>query len=271
MSRSRKKRKRYVAKQETLIFKNRCLAPRDRGKAIAIETCMVIYGLVNLDAAPDAIRYIGKTCRPLGGRVRKHQQRAIAGCRSRKAAWIRAVLNAGHRVGAVVLATASSPAELDRLEREFIATYRARVTLLNATDGGEGGVLDAQTRERIRATLRGHPVSDETRAKMRAAGIGRRLSTAAREKLRVFNRGKTLAPGHRAKITAAQRGKTRPSPSAETLAKRGPAISAAKRGKALTPAHCDALRKAWALPDVRAKRCAALREAWKRRRARAES
>lgn len=228
---------------------------------------MVIYALFDT-ALPTDIRYIGKTSQRLVVRVRKHLQRAIAGQAGRRAAWIRSVLKAGRRVDVVVLATASSDSELDRLEREFIATYRTKGGLLNATDGGDGGAVDAATRERIRATLQGHAVSDLTRARMRAAGLGRVVSVAAREKLRAFNVGTTLTAAHRAKIGAAHKGRPGRSPSPETLAKRAVSISAAKRGIAFTPQHCEALRKAWRSPEARAARCASLREGWKRRKAR---
>lgn len=153
---------------------------------------VTIYGLFD-PAAPDAIRYVGKSThaeKRLGAHLRSR------GVNAHRENWIASVRAAGRTPAFVVLDTAATDAEANELERQHIARLRAAgADLTNKTDGGDGqpkgwnppehwraahrGRLKGRKRnrevvDRIARALQGHSVSPETRAKIGAANTGRR-------------------------------------------------------------------------------------------------
>lgn len=212
---------------------------------------MVVYGLVNLDVDPDKVRYVGRTSQPIDIRVRDHCIEARQNKLGRKVDWIRSVLDAGQHIGYVVLATASSVEEMNALERQFIAALRLTCDLMNVMDGGQG-------------YKPGHTVSDISRERMRVSHLGKKQTEAAKRKLGQAVLGRILTDAHKAKIGNANRGQKRASPSAETLVKRGIAISAAKKGVPQSEAHRQANIAAASRPEVRALRRETQNRRWAR-------
>src|SRR4051794_37165812 len=84
-----------------------------------------IYGLVDAGVVPLAVRYIGKTSKPVSVRVAQHIYDATHRAnRNHRADWIRSALRQGHAVSAIVLGGADNIADLNVLERHFISLYR---------------------------------------------------------------------------------------------------------------------------------------------------
>lgn len=96
-------------------------------------------------------------------------------------------------------------------------------TLLNLTDGGEGGPS-------------GRIFTDETRHKMSIANKGKKKSPESIAKTAAANRGRKHSPEAIAKISEFQKGKKK---SPESVIK----MSEAKKGKERSPEHCANLSK----------------------------
>lgn len=98
-----------------------------------------VYGLYDT-RDPERIRYVGKTTGTLRVRLSNHWTYSRKeGKLTRVQGWLKSRSTTPELVGMRVLRTASSEEELNRVEIETIAEYRARGEAdLNHTDGGEG-------------------------------------------------------------------------------------------------------------------------------------
>lgn len=173
-----------------------------------------IYGL--RDPRTREIRYIGKTRRP---KVRYREHLRLDGINPHKDNWIALLATEGLRPEFVIL---EKCCEEEWAERERLWIEQARASgwpLTNICDGGncpppkpEGWVSPRlgcpclpEVRQKISATLKGHPVSDETRQRMREAK--RNLSPQARENMRVAQLGKKRTPEQRQAQSSKQKGR----------------------------------------------------------------
>lgn len=138
----------------------------------------VIYRL----SFPNGKSYIGMTERTLDWRLRSHVYCAKRGHRSALYSAIR--MYGADAISAEILARGDSRADLQDLERRFIAEFNSRSPGgYNLTSGGDGApkghkfnvgrVVSQESRARMSAgQLRRAPQSDETRAKKSVAGMG---------------------------------------------------------------------------------------------------
>lgn len=147
-------------------------------------TELVIYGLV--DPRNGKLRYVGKSTRGLMGRFREHEDEARCE-KTHKANWLRQLLATGAHPLVKLLECVGSPEELDRAERRWIALYRTfnGNQLTNATDGGDGGAVSAEAKQRRDESIRRgwiegriHPFKGKThtataREAMRKAALAR--------------------------------------------------------------------------------------------------
>lgn len=179
----------------------------------------IIYGLY--DPRTEALRYIGQTTRTSTQRLRAHLTPSALRRHSYVARWLSGLSRSRLIPTCSILAEAQDQEELDRLEVEWIAKARSEgASLVNLADGGGGRpgyVVPPEVRERIAAKQRGVPKpkhTEEWKAQMSAQMTGRNTNTAE----------------HLEALAALKRGVSR---SAETRAK----ISAAKKGRGLTPDH----------------------------------
>jgi hypothetical protein len=168
------------------------------------------------------VRYVGKTCRGLKKRLRGHIQRAKRG-NEHRSCWIRSLLNQGEVP--VIAELDSIEGDGCQAERDWIALFRQSGTrLVNATDGGEGTLGRSPTaaeRAKNAAAHRGKRLTPEHRAKIAASLVGNQNSV-----------GRTHSDETKEKMSA-----TRQKMSAGTKAKISAKISAAFKGKKLTPEH----------------------------------
>lgn len=132
----------------------------------------VIYGLFAM-AEPDRIRYIGLTTQGLKTRLAQHRSDGDIRARLPVHLWIKK--HGRDNIGARVLATAETVAELAALEMRLIAEHGGdRDELLNRTDGGEGPngyVYTDEHREKQRRARLGYVHSEETKRKMSASAL----------------------------------------------------------------------------------------------------
>ena len=114
------------------------------------------------------------------------------------------------------------PEFLDILEREAIETFNTIAPHgYNLTEGGEGGSLSDETRQKMSEAKKGKKPnnygkthSDETRRKISEANrgekngnYGRSFSEEHRRKMSEAHKGKKISEEHRRKISEAQKGK----------------------------------------------------------------
>lgn len=166
---------------------------------------MLVYVGTN---AANGKRYIGITTRPtIAKRLNEHRSRAMAGSKTALACAIRKYGWAAFSWK--IIATCDNPAELTRLEIEWIERMQSHVDTglgYNRTLGGDGAV--------------GCRVSAETREKLSIAGTGRRWNAEQLKAMSERNKGvrPSLAcmeagrrarstPEFAAKISAARKGK----------------------------------------------------------------
>ncbi len=162
----------------------------------------IIYGLT--DPRTSEVRYVGLSSKGMS-RPRCHSfpfNLAKDG-KTHKANWIRGLMDAGLVYGILVLEEAASSDDLPAAERRWIAHGRAQGwPLTNLTDGGEGQlglVHTAEAKAKISASLMGRPCptkgkhpSAETRAKMSASHKGHPVSAETRAKRSATQKGKPM-------------------------------------------------------------------------------
>lgn len=97
---------------------------------------VTIYGLVD-PAAPDIIRYVGKTFYEVKVRLRQHLLEARAGSRRRVSIWVAGLLSEGSKPLTVELVRLSLIEDWAAREKEIIAAHDTGM-LLNRHPGGAG-------------------------------------------------------------------------------------------------------------------------------------
>ena len=121
-----------------------------------------------------------------------------------------------------------------KAEREWIAfTHLVFSQCVNVARGGEGAPGNIHSQEWKDAQskrMRERIISPATREKM-----------AARLRTTKLRKGKLLSPEGRAKLSLSRRGRSHKPHSEETKHR----ISAAQKGRPLSPEHVEALREAW--------------------------
>jgi hypothetical protein len=205
----------------------------------------IIYGLA--DPRTGEIRYVGKSCSGLI-RPRAHRKPCMLrrDTNRHKVNWIEQLQAAGISYSITVLEEAGAALDLDALEQKWIAFGRSSGwPLTNLSDGGGGTTgmklppksdafkammrarmtgrpsplrgrkIPQEKRERIRAALMGHGVSEETRAKISAslranpsvaeAQRGKHPSAETIERLRISHAGHRHSTGTIAKMCLVQR------------------------------------------------------------------
>lgn len=170
-----------------------------------------IYALKEPDTG--LIRYVGKAADPVF-RLNRHLFRAKKNLEgNHKNCWIRSLLDRGVEPVLEII-DETSESDWPMVEAAYIQFYReAGCDLVNATDGGEGVTMTAETRKKIGDSSRitskgnknsvGREVSLETREKMRLARVGMVLSASHREAIGRSNRGRKHTSEARANMSAA--------------------------------------------------------------------
>jgi group I intron endonuclease len=183
--------------------------------------------------------YVGKTICKLSKRQRAHR---CDGLHGKVTGLGRAIAKYGFdNFEWSVLAESNDPAELVRLEVEFIANLQTKAPNgYNLTDGGEGVVgytPSAETRKKMSVARKATKQSPETIAKAALARIGRPVSQETRAKLAKSNRGKKRSAELCAKLSAIHQGEKRGPHSEDHRSK----IAAALKGKKHSPERIKAI------------------------------
>jgi hypothetical protein len=98
--------------------------------------------------------------------------------------------------------------DLNRYEVDFISRWDSHRNGFNKTIGGtsiKATHPDAETLQKMSASMKGQPKSDEHRAKMSAVHKGKTLSDETRAKMSASAKVKSFSLEHRAKLSAAAR------------------------------------------------------------------
>lgn len=99
----------------------------------------IIYGLV--DSVTNEIRYIGKSTSGLSRPNDHLKPKNYLNENNYKAHWIKKSIEEGNIPSIIILTSTENKEELNQLEMDLIAKYRAAgARLTNLTDGGEGSV-----------------------------------------------------------------------------------------------------------------------------------
>lgn len=115
----------------------------------------------------------------------------------------------------VVLHECNNQEELDTLEIRSILEMKTLVPNgYNVREGGWGGKLSIETRNKISTVLKGGKLSAETKKKMSQRMTGTKLSENTKKKIsekakgkRTWNTGRTLSIEHRGNISRAKKGR----------------------------------------------------------------
>jgi hypothetical protein len=145
---------------------------------------VIIYGLC--EPITGALRYVGKTSKPLQQRVRTHLKDARKKT-DHKCRWIQSLVRSGLVPDAFVIEEVDGSG--DEEEIHHIAQFRSiGCDLVNYAPGGRGVTAHSEeTKRRIGDANRGAVVSDETRLKISTAGKGRKFSTEHRARIAAAN------------------------------------------------------------------------------------
>lgn len=205
------------------------------------------------------IRYIGYS-RDAHHRLRKHLRDRANNYRCK---WIRELVSRGLSPRLKVLCIVQGQLEAKRIEVELIAAYRRRgARLTNLTNGGDGfSGLVFSPEHRAKIGLASSNRSPETLAKISAASKNRVVSAETREKIKRLHTGKVRPPATGKRISAALKGRkltpehcarisaAKMNPSAETRVK----LSAARKGKRHSPEAIARIRAAAQNPSEEAR------------------
>lgn len=164
-----------------------------------------------LDPRSREVRYVGIT-QDTRTRLRNHTNEAKRGKdQSYRSRWIRLLLKVGLKPLMVVVETGTG--DWAKAEKHWIAHFRRiGCKLVNTVDGGRGTLgrkVSDESRAKVAATLKGHPVLPETRAKLSVILRGRKQPPGTLAKIRAAASrriGIERAPETRAKISAAKMG-----------------------------------------------------------------
>lgn len=137
-----------------------------------------IYGLI--DPRTGELRYVGKTGKSLNIRLFGHLGDHR---RNHRTSWIKSVVDSGEIPD--IFEIDEVPDDYWQESEKFWINYFRYIgaNLTNSVDGGYGTNPSEYTKQKIRNSLLGHPVSVETRKKISRAGLGRKVSVETREKM----------------------------------------------------------------------------------------
>jgi len=178
--------------------------------------------------------YVGKTIHSYRKRKREHKSAAR---KDSKTAFHCALRKYGsHNFSGMVLFETDDPEELDELEMmtiDFLRTVAPNG--YNLTEGGEGGRLSDETKEKVRQSKLGKPRPDmisnqwnrgrrrvgwkhtkETIEKNRQSQLGKKHSEETKQKMSLSHKGKIFSAEHRRKLGKVNKGRKR---SPETIRK----------------------------------------------------
>lgn len=230
--------------------------------------------------------YIGQTKHDLSKRQRQHQAEAER-LNSHQRNYCRAITHALHKYGAnafewSILYDHVQNEDLNTAEIEAIAKFETlSPNGYNLTKGGVTGLPSDETRQNMRNSRLGKPLSEETKKKLSEALKGRPkseetkqrmrmarkkivTSEATREKIGKAHRGKSLSAEHKKKLYDAHFGKKH---TAESIKK----MSDAKKGKVRSASHCLNISRAnkgkTIPPETRQRMSESQRKRWVTRRA----
>lgn len=167
----------------------------------------IIYGLI--DPTTEEVRYIGKSSSGLV-RARAHLKPSQLNSNSNrhKNNWLSAAKKSG-KIEILIFEQLDLEVQLNEAEKKWIAYARSvGWRLTNIKEGGIGGPLSIETRQRISERLKGHPVSEKTRKAVSDSNRGRQSYVRTeehRERSRQRNLGKTLSSEARRKISETKR------------------------------------------------------------------
>lgn len=117
---------------------------------------MLVYGLI--DPETGLLRYVGQTIKTAEERLAGHLYTASYGRKTHCYDWVRSLVKRGLRPKIWVIQKGLQTKEaLDAAEIFWINYFRTKLKqpLTNHTDGGEGGVMDERTREKISIANKG--------------------------------------------------------------------------------------------------------------------
>lgn len=157
-----------------------------------------IYGLK--DPRTDQVRYIGKSETGLT-RPNNHTSPSFLKRRCRKSSWLLSLLRSNFRPSIVILEEAEDRADLNSMERFWIAQGLGLAwPLTNMTKGGDGGAMGPEAVEKIRAKKigrapwnKGRPASAETKHRLQNLRRGSKASVATRLKMSASQKGNRYA------------------------------------------------------------------------------
>jgi hypothetical protein len=165
-----------------------------------------IYTLI--DPRTDEIRYVGKTTRTLGQRLKAHLYQKSTGY---KCHWVQQLLDLGLKPICNLLEITDESHWQER-EIYWIARLRAEgCELTNMTPGGDGiatgSHLSEETKIKMSQAHKGIRHTEEERKKISEAQKGRVFSKEEREKMGAPKIGRPLSEEHRKKLSIAGKGR----------------------------------------------------------------
>lgn len=155
-----------------------------------------------------ALRYVGKTTKPLQIRLKGHLKEARHGSKNHRCDWIRSMM----RRGATPLIDLITEVEGNGCGAEiaYIKFFKKKgIDLVNGTDGGDGGIghrHSIETRQQIALAGTGRKHTEEAKARMRIACIGRKVSDKTRKILSDSHKGIYPSEATRKKLSISHKG-----------------------------------------------------------------
>lgn len=95
-------------------------------------------------------------------------------------------------------------------DKTNLARYHDKARGYNLTDGGEGGELSQQARQKISEALTGRPLSADHIEKLRQAKLGKKHTQEHRDNMGIGQREKKVKARTRAKLSVAKTGEKHP-------------------------------------------------------------
>lgn len=131
-----------------------------------------IYTLI--DPYIKEIRYVGRTRQKLERRLQAHLLETKRIRKSKKLSWLRSL-----DIPPIIECVQDIPDDYENSAEIYWISYFNELgcMLTNSTLGGEGGIMDLETRLKISNTLKGRKQSEATKLKRSLSNTGKRRST----------------------------------------------------------------------------------------------
>lgn len=171
------------------------------------------YGLVYLVTNLKTGKvYVGQTTTTVQNRWKGH---CNSGHKSRL--WLSIQAHGRHSFTIEKIAEAKTKAELDELEREFIAKHNATDSRFgyNFERGGSGAPRSKESAQSTAEKLRGRKLSEEQKQKIAASKKGKKLTAEHIAKVKAAKAGYRHSDEARRRMSEVKMGKTMPPVSAE--------------------------------------------------------